>query len=161
MRTLWFRFLFLIFGALSLAGAGFAQASPFQGSLGPEASSEQPVKLSLDDALQKGLRYNLGAVASQQDLRQAQGASVAARSQLLPNFSGSLRETVQQVDLAAFGFSFKLPPGAGFSFPAVMGPSNYFDLRGVLTQRVADLQTLRTYQSSREAQRAADLYVVN
>lgn len=165
MRTLWFRFLLLIFGALSLAVAGYAQAGLFQGSVSPAAASatpsDQPVKLSLDDALQRGLRYNLGGVVSQQDLRQAQGAMIAARSQLLPNFSGGVHETVQQIDLAAFGFSFKPPPGTGFSFPSVMGPSNYFDLRGQLTQRVADLQALRSYQSSREAQRAADLSVVN
>src|SRR4029077_8281898 len=37
------------------------------------------------------------------------------------------------------------------------GPFNYFDLRGYLTQRVADLQAIRTYQSAREAQRAAEL----
>lgn len=163
MRTLWFRFLFLIFGALSLAAAGLAQAGPFQGSVipaaSPTASPGQPVRLSLDDALERGLRYNLGAVVSLQDSRQAQGASVAARSQLLPNLTSGLRETAQEIDLAAFGF--KLPPGSGYSFPPVLGPSNYFDLRGALTQRVADLQALRTYQSSREAQRAADLSVVN
>jgi outer membrane protein TolC len=164
MRTPWFRFLFLIFGALSLAGSGFAQAGPFQGSVSPAsptASSDQPVKLSLDDALERGLRYNLGAVISRQDSRQAQGASIAARSFLLPNLNGGLRETAQQIDLASFGFSFKLPPGAGFAFPPVLGPSNYFDLRAAMTQRLADLQALRTYQSSREAQRAADLSVVN
>lgn len=167
MRTLWFRFLFLIFGALCLAAGGFAQAGPFQGSVSPAAASaaplstpsDQTVRLSLNDALERGLRYNLGAVNSLQDSRQAQGANVAARSQLMPNLSSGLRETAQQVDLAAFGF--KIPPGAGFSFPPVLGPTNYFDLRATLTQRVADLQALRTYQSAREAQRAADLSVVN
>jgi outer membrane protein TolC len=162
MRTLCFRFLFLSFGALFLAQAGFAQAGPFQGSVTPAASpvaSGQPLKLSLDDALERGLRYNLGAVNSLQDARQAQGATIAARSELFPNLSSSLHETVQQIDLAAFGF--KIPPGSGFSFPQVLGPSNYFDLRGALTQKVADLQALRTFQSSREARRAADLSVVN
>jgi outer membrane protein TolC len=162
MRILWFRFLFLLFGALSLVLAGFAQAGPFQGSVtpaSPTASSDQPVKLSLDDAIERGLRYNLGAVNSLQDSRQAHGAGVAARSQLLPNLSSGLRETAQQVDLAAFGF--KIPPGAGFSFPPVLGPTNYFDLRATLVQHVADLQALRTYQSSREAQRAAKLSAVN
>ena len=163
MRTLWFRLLFVIFGALSLAAAGFAQAGPFQGSVSPAASvatpSDQPVKLSLDDALQRGLRYNLGAVRSLQDSRQAQGATIASRADLMPNLSTGLRETVQQIDLAEFGF--KLPPGSPFAFPQVLGPSNYFDLRAMLTQRVADLQALRTYQSSREAQRAAELSAVN
>lgn len=158
MRSLWFRFLFLLFGSLSLALAGFAQAPAFQGSVSPAAPSavsDQPLKLSLDDALERGLRYNLGAVDSLQDSRMAHGAVVATRADLLPNFSAGLGETIQQIDLAEFGF--KLPPGSAFNFPEVLGPSNYFDLRGAFTQRVADLQALRTYQSSRESQRAADL----
>ncbi|MBZ5644597.1 MAG: TolC family protein [Acidobacteriia bacterium] len=163
MRTLCFRLLVPTFGALSLVSAGSAQSGPFQGSVSPPASAgvpaDQPVKLSLDDALQRGLRYNLGAVLSLQDSLHAQGAVIASRADLLPNLSTGLRETVQQIDLAAFGF--KLPPGSPFTFPQVLGPSNYFDLRATLTQRVADLQALRTYQSSREAQRAADLNAVN
>jgi outer membrane protein TolC len=154
-------FLLLVSGAIFVAAPAFAQANPFQGSvISPEPSS-QPIPLSLDDALQRGLRYNLGLVTALEDARRAQGASVAARSQLLPNLSGGLRETVQQIDLAAFGFTFKLPPSTGISFPQVLGPSNYFDLRGTLTQRLADLQAVRTFQSSREAQRAADLSAAN
>ena len=153
-----FRFPFLIVCTVFVIPLTFAQTNaPFQGSVSSGAPSDQPLRLSLDDALQKGLRYNLGAINSQQSLRQAQGESIAARSQLLPNLSGNLHETVQQVDLAAFGFKFNLPPSVGFSFPTILGPFNYFDLRGYLTQKLADVQSIRTYQSSREAQKAADL----
>jgi outer membrane protein TolC len=162
MRTLWFRLLLMLFGALSLVTAGGAQTGPFQGSVSgpaPTPPSDQPVRLSLDDALQRGLRYNLGSVISLQDSRQAHGATIVSRADLLPNLSTGLRETVQQIDLAEFGF--KLPPGSPLAFPEVLGPSNYFDLRGTLTQRVADLQALRSYQSFREAQRAAELSATN
>jgi len=159
MRNVWLRLFFVLFGALPAAVSAMAQSNPYQGSVGAVAPSSQPVSLSLNDALEKGLRYNLGAAISVQDVRQAQGATIAARSPLLPNLSGDLHETAQQVDLAAFGF--KLPPGSGFSFPPVLGPSNYFDLRATLTQRLADIQALRTYQSTREGQRAADLSAVN
>jgi outer membrane protein TolC len=37
-----------------------------------------------------------------------------------------------------------------------VGPFNYFDLRAYLKQRIADVQSIRTYQSSREAQKAAE-----
>ena len=37
--------------------------------------------------------------------------AIAARSQLLPNVSGCLLETVQQVDLAAFGFQVQHSTG--------------------------------------------------
>jgi outer membrane protein TolC len=129
----------------------------FQGSISSGPPSSGPLSLSLDEALKRGLRYNLGAFNSQQGLRAAQGENIAALSTLLPNLSANFREIDQQIDLAAFGFKFRLPPSAGFSIPTIVGPFNYFDLRGNLTQKLADFQALRTYQSSREARRAADL----
>src|SRR5260370_12057223 len=131
----------------------------FQGSVPSAAPSSEPLSLSLDEALKRGLRYNLGAINSMQSLRQAQGESIAALSPLLPNLSSYLREIDQQIDLAAFGFKFSLPPTARVSIPTIVAPFNYFDLRGNLTQKLADVQALRAYQSSREARRAADLSV--
>jgi outer membrane protein TolC len=140
------------------SGLGQTQGA-FQGSVPSAAASSEALSLSLDEALKRGLRYNLGAINSLQGSRQAQGESIAALSPLLPNLSGYLLEIDQQIDLAAFGFKFKLPPSSGFSIPTIVGPFNYFDLRGGLTQKLADVQALRAYQSSREARRAADLTV--
>src|SRR5260370_42208146 len=78
----------------------------FQGSVPSNAPSSEPLSLSLDEALKRGLRYNLGAINIQQGLRQAQGESIAALSPLLPNLNGYLLEIDQQIDLAAFGFKF-------------------------------------------------------
>jgi outer membrane protein TolC len=158
MRHACVRSLSLVVFLLFAEYSALAQApADFQGSIGAGAPSEQPLRLSLDDALQRGLRYNLGAINSQESFRQTRGETVVARSVLLPNLNGGLLETVQQIDLAAFGFKFSLPPSAGFSIPTIVGPFNYFDLRGFLTQRIADLQALRAYQSTREAQKAAEL----
>lgn len=164
MRYPWFRLLIVVAGIFSLAASAPAQTGSqapgrFQGSVPANAVSGQAIPLSLDDALQRGLRYNLGAIHSQQSLRQAQGESIVARSALLPNFSASLRETVEQIDLASFGFKFNLPPSTGIAFPKIVGPFNFFDLRGSLTQKLADLQAIRNDQSSRETQRAAELSV--
>jgi outer membrane protein TolC len=109
-------------------------------------------KLSLREAIERGLNYNLGAVGLSHAARQAQGQSQVARSALLPNLSGYLTEVVQQTDLAAEGFKFKLP---GFALPSIVGPFNYFDLRGSLTQSVVDLTAWNNYRSSHEVYRAA------
>ena len=148
-------------GSLAVTPTGGPTQAPgaFQGSVPSGAPSSGPLSLSLDEAVKRGLRYNLGAINSQQSLRQAQGESIVALSPLLPNLSANLLEVDQQIDLAAFGFKFKTPPGSGFSIPTIVGPFNYFDLRGNLTQKLADVQALRTYQSSREARRAADFSV--
>ncbi len=148
-------------GSLAVTPTGGPTQAPdaFQGSVPSGAPSSGPLSLSLDEAVKRGLRYNLGAINSQQSLREAQGESIVALSPLLPNLSANLLEVDQQIDLAAFGFKFKTPPGSGFSIPTIVGPFNYFDLRGNLTQKLADVQALRTYQSSREARRAADFSV--
>jgi outer membrane protein TolC len=157
MRISRFRFFFLMIGILAPAVSGLAQTGAFQGSASSGQLSDQPLALSLDEALKIGLRYNLGAITSEQSSQRAKGENIVARSVLYPNFSGGLRENVEQIDLSSFGFKFKFPQSLGINIPNIVGPFNYFDLRGYLTQRVADLQAIRSYQSAREAQRAAEL----
>jgi outer membrane protein TolC len=64
-------------------------------------------KLSLREAIARGLNYNLGAVGQSNAVRQAQGQSQVARSALLPNASGYLAETLQQISLGAEGLRIK------------------------------------------------------
>jgi outer membrane protein TolC len=111
-------------------------------------------KLSLRDAIHRGLEYNLGAVGVAQAVRQAHGQTRVARSVLLPNLTGDLAETVQQTSLAASGFKFKLP---GFNLPTIVGPFNYFDLRARLSQTVVDLTAWKNYKSANESLRADQL----
>ena len=66
----------------------------------------------------------------------------------MPNLNASLRQNVQQTNLAAFGF--RIPFG-----PSIVGPFNYFDLRATLTQTVADFTTLNNYRASKANTEAA------
>ncbi len=86
-------------------------------------------------------------------MRQARGQARVARSSLMPNLNGYLRETVEQENLAALGlrFHFNFP---GISIPTVVGPFNYYDLRATLTQTVADLTALNNYRSAQELVKA-------
>jgi outer membrane protein TolC len=124
---------------------------PYSGSATGKAAFSG--KLSLDDAIRRGLAYNLGAVGIAQAVQQAHGETRVARSALLPNLNGSLTETVEQVDLQAFGLRFSLPV-RGFSIPSVVGPFNYFDLRASLSQTVVDVTAWNNYRSAGENLRA-------
>lgn len=125
------------------AGSIPAPGAPFSG------------KLSLRDAVRRGLDYNLGVVGLTHAVRLARGQSRAALSALLPNLSGDLTGTDEKVDLAAFGFSsLKVP---GFSLPSVVGPFHYFDLRARLSQTVLDLVAWNNYRSAAETLRANEL----
>src|SRR5579863_5342537 len=157
MRISWIRISYLMIGIFALGITGRAQTGPYEGSASSGPPSDQPLSLSLDQALKMGLRYNLGGITAEQSSQRAIGENIVVRSALYPNLSGGVRENVEQIDLASFGFKFSFPPSLGIHFPGIVGPFNYFDLRGYLTQKVADLQAIRSYQSSREAQRAAEL----
>lgn len=106
------------------------------------------MSLSLDEALRRGLQYNLGAIGYQNSVRLAQGARAVVRSELMPNLSAGLVLTEQQIDLAALGFT-------GFAgIPTVVGPFHYFDLRAGVSQSVFDLTRLRNYRGAQESVRS-------
>jgi outer membrane protein TolC len=126
---------------------------PYAGSTPSTAKTPFSGKLSLREAIQRGLEHNLGTLGMTQAVRQAHGQSITARSALLPNVNGSLSETVEQEDLKALGFRISLPI-PGFTFPTIVGPFNYFDLRARLTQNVLDLTALNNYRAANETVRA-------
>jgi len=127
---------------------------PYTGSA---EAAKLPGSLSLREAVQRGLEYNLGAVGQTQAARQAQGQSRVARSVLLPNVVGTLSETVQQINLKALGFRVQQPI-PGFTIPTIVGPFNFFDLRATLAQTVLDFTALNNYRSSKETLRANELF---
>lgn len=129
---------------------------PFAGSV--PGKDEKPFSgmLSLREAIDRGLRYNLGAVGQAHAISQAHGQNRVVRSALLPNINGSLGETVEQVNLAANGVRIR-SPFPGVSIPGIVGPFNFFDLRARLSQTVYDRTALNNYRSSGELLRAEEL----
>lgn len=126
---------------------------PFTGSVSGTPFSG---KLSLQDAIQRGLRYNLGAISQSQAAQQSHGQTRVARSALMPNVNGSLAETVEQLDLQANGVRIKSPV-PGFGIPSIVGPFNFFDLRARLSQSVVDLTAWNNYRSASDLARANQL----
>lgn len=129
----------------------------YAGSANSTAKQPFSGKLSLREAVQRGLEYNLGAVGIAATIRQAHGQSIVSRAALLPNISGYLQDNEQTTDLAAFGFHFNLPPNLNFTIPTLVGPYNYYDLRAELTQSVADFTARNNYRSSQDVLRANQL----
>lgn len=117
-------------------------------------------KLSLQEAVERAIAYNLGTVGMNQALRQIHGQTRVARSALLPNLNGDFSETEETVNLAALGVRFNVPtvPGVpGIGIPTLVGPFNYMDLRARLTQTVADFTARNNYRAAQENLRAAQL----
>jgi len=127
-------------------------SGPYSGSARSTTAMPFSGKLSLQEALTRGLAYNLGAVGLTQTVRQTGAQVKVARSALLPNLNGSLSETVEQNDLAALGLRVSVP---GFHFPTIVGPFNYFALQASLSQTVANLTALHNYRSAQATARAS------
>jgi outer membrane protein TolC len=131
-------------------------SGPYAGSASSTAQTPFTGKLSLREAIARGLAYNLGAVGMANAVRQAEGQSRVARSTLLPNVNGDIAETFETENLAALGIRISVPI-SGFSFPTLVGPFNYMDVRARLTQTVANMTDVNNYRASKETMHADEL----
>ena len=126
---------------------------PYSGSV--PGGGPAPDKLTLEEAMKRGLEFNLGTRGLTYAIRQAQGQATVVRGSLMPNVNGSVAETVQQTNLRAQGLRISIPI-PGVAFPTIVGPFNYFDLRARLTQSIANLTALNNYRSAKESLHAAE-----
>ena len=135
-----------------------ASQGSFSGSV-PSKLEPGVLQISLKDAIARGLKQNLGVLLSSQDVRAARGSRWQELSALLPNVTTSSYANGSQVDLAEFGFTFKLPPSAGFSIPSIVGPFGYFDSRAYVTQSLFDWRAINnTHAASENVKSAQDTY---
>jgi len=124
------------------ATSGSQSATSFQGSVISEKASDAILPLTLDDAVQRGLRHNLGLILAGQSQRTAAGQRLQELQGLLPTVNGSIKEAVQQVDLQAQGLRI---PG----FPSIIGPFGYTDLRASLSWSLVNVNSLQNYLASK------------
>jgi outer membrane protein TolC len=137
-------------------------SGPYSGSTRSTTARPFSGKLSLREALERGLAFNLGAVDLTHTLRQNRGQVSVARAALLPNLTGAVSETIEQVNLAALGFHFSLPATIpGFHIPTVAGPFNYMNLQVSLSQNLANFTAIHNYRAAEATARAAQYSLQN
>jgi outer membrane protein TolC len=117
-------------------------ASDFSGGVPAGTVSEQPLDLSLDEAIRRGLKNNLGIILSGTQTAAARAQRLSELQTLLPTVDFKATEAEMQTDLAAQGLRF---PG----FPTVIGPFGYTDLRASLTWSLVDVSSLRNYLAAK------------
>jgi outer membrane protein TolC len=99
------------------------------------------------------LKYNLGAIQSDQSTRAARAERLRNLSALLPNLHGEISGTVEQVNLQALGLRLTTLPG--FSIPTIIGPFTVADIRGYLTQSVFNLSDINNWKSASQSEKAS------
>src|SRR5580698_6677531 len=123
----------------------------FQGSV-PGQLVPGVLPLSLQDAIDRGLKTNLGLLLSSQDVKNQRGARWKELSALLPNVTTTSYVNASQVDLAEYGFT-SFP---GVSIPSIVGPFAYFDSRAYLTQSMLDLKAINSTHAATQNLKAAE-----
>src|ERR1700744_3628302 len=111
---------------------------PFSGSIPQGKATPETIDLTIDDALDKGLKFNLGLYLSDRATDQSRASRLRALSDLMPVIHGSFAEDVQKVNLKSFGFTGALIPG----IPTSIGPFSITDLRATGSWNPLDLHLI-------------------
>src|ERR1700734_1423855 len=138
-----------LYNATGQNGAQPTQDS-FKGSVVTGKATDGVLDLSLDDAIQRGLRQNLGLILQNSAVKNANGQRLEELQALLPTVNATASIQVQQVNLASYGLSF---PG----FPAIIGPFQVVDFRAYLTQNLVNVSALQNYIASKHNFQGAKL----
>src|SRR6202041_590549 len=133
------------------------QAIPGTGGSSPFASSV-PVKLvpgvvplSLQEAIERGLKQNLGLLLSTTDVRSARGQRWEQLSALLPHVTAAPYVADAEINLAELGFA-SVP---GIHVPASVGPFSYFDARVAVSQSLFDWKAINATRAATQNLKSA------
>lgn len=130
-----------LYNAAGQNGAQVTQDS-FKGSLVSGKATDTIIDLTLDDAIQRGLRQNLGIILQSSAAKNANGQRLEQLQALLPTVTADATIQVEQINLAAFGLKF---PG----IKPIVGPFQVVDFRAYLTQNLFNLSALQNYIAAR------------
>jgi len=108
--------------------------------------------LSLSDAIDRGLKQNLGALLSNADIRSARGQRWVQLSALLPQVTAAPYAAASELNLAELGLSgfgaIKVPPS--------VGPFSYFDARATVTQALFDWKSINATRAASQSLKSAE-----
>jgi outer membrane protein TolC len=121
---------------------------PYAGSLPQGKATAETIDLTIEQALDMGLKYNLGLYLSDRVTDQARAARLKALSELMPTFNGSVSEELQRVNLKSFGFTF---PG----FPSSIGPFALFEVGATGEWNFGNLSHLDSLRAAKQNVQAA------
>jgi outer membrane protein TolC len=128
-------------------------ASPFSGSI-PTKPVAGNMPLSLQDAIDLGLKHNLGLLLSRADTRAARGQRWDELSALLPHVTATpyivptSKVNIDEVGLAGVTNLFHISPS--------VGPFSYFDARAAVSQSLFDWKSINSTRAARENVKSAD-----
>lgn len=134
--------------SISLPGS----QSPYLGSQPEGKATSEVLQIDFQDAIERGLRNNLGLLLSGDQMLTARGERWKELSNLLPDLGARIQENVQTESLTALGFKGNVFP---FPVPRVIGPFNYFDARASLSQSVFNFKQIEQERAASQSLKSA------
>ncbi len=128
------------------------QGGDFSGSV-PSQAAPGVLQVSLQDAIDRGLKQNLGVLISSSDIGTARGQRWEQLSALLPHVNVTPYADVSQVNLAEFGFTFHFP---GVNIPTVVGPFAYLDMRANFSQSIFNWNAITNTRAAQQRVKSAE-----
>ncbi len=129
--------------------------NPYLGSVPGGRLVPGEIKLTLGDAIGRGLSFNLGLIENQQTDAGVKAERARAFAALLPQITGRAQQSFQQISLSEIGI--KLPAQAAFRHPATTGGFGYSESRVELQYPVFDASLRAQYQARKAAEAASAL----
>ena len=129
---------------------GTSGVNPFAGSV-PTQLVPGVMPLSLQDAINRGLKQNLGLLLSHADIRSARGQRWEQLSALLPHVTAAPYMEASKINLAELG----LTSVGGISIPTSVGPFSYFDARANVTQTLFDWKSINATRAASQSLKSA------
>jgi outer membrane protein TolC len=126
------------------------QASSTQGSVPSGPATPEVLHLTLRDAINMALKYNLGQIESGENTRIARGQRLRALSALLPQISAGVSENVEQFNVATLGI--RLP-----QIPRVIGPFSYSTAQASASLNLFNYESIQRFRAARTDEQAAQL----
>jgi outer membrane protein TolC len=106
----------------------------------------------LQEAIDRGLKQNLGLLLSNTDIRAARGQRWEQLSALLPHAELSPYVVASKINLGELG----LTSVGAITIPASVGPFSYFDSRATVTQSVFDWKSINATRAATQSVKSAE-----
>src|SRR5882724_3362709 len=114
-------------GSPNPSAAATQLLNPYLGSVPGGKLVEGEIKLTLADAVSRGLNFNLGLIENQQADAGVRAERARAFAALLPQITARAQQSFQQLSTAELGIKF--PPQSGIRLPATVGGFGYSESR--------------------------------
>jgi outer membrane protein TolC len=130
--------------------------NPYLGSTpNGEVTKKEELHLSLEDAIGRGLKYNLGLIDSQEASSEARAQREHALAALLPQISARAEQTYQQFSLKSINLMF--PPQTGIHLSPTSGQYGYSEARLTAQSPILNVALLDRYRQQKEMETASAL----